>query len=62
MGEGIIKRKLMKMYLNEVVMLQIQQKEELDIFINMFLALDSKYKEGVVESSSISKESCCGQY
>lgn len=62
MGEGIIKRKLMKMYLNEVVMLQIQQKEELYIFINMFLALDSKYKEGVVESSSISKENCCGQY
>lgn len=47
MGEGIIKRKLMKMYLNEGVMLQIQQKEELDIFINMFLALDSKYKKGV---------------
>ena len=45
MSEGIMKRKLMKMYLNVGVMFQTQQKEELGIFINMFLALESRIQE-----------------
>ena len=56
--ETIKNRKLMKTYLNEGIMFQPQQVEELGSFSHMVLALESRIEEGVMESPSVTKESC----